>query len=130
MINALIGPPGHTCHLSFIIYSQNVGLNLSPQKTFGNVIFRCANISSTYPSKCVRPSVGHTFEFPLDQRLWLLYVKVKVYFSKVYFLKVYFSKLYFPKVYFPKVYFWKVYFPKVYFSKVYPRKSIFRKCIF
>ena len=29
------------------------------------VFFRCASISSTYPSKSVRPLVGNTFEFPL-----------------------------------------------------------------
>ena len=75
----------------------------------------------------VRPSVGHTFGFPLCQRLWSPYVKswrertpiIFAYFPKVYFPKVYFPKVYFPKVYFLKVYFLKVYFMKVYFLKVY-----------
>ena len=38
-------------------------------------LFRHARVSSTYPSKSVGPLVGHTFEFPYYQSLWLLYAK-------------------------------------------------------
>ena len=34
--------------------------------------FRCASISSTYPSQSVGWSVRNTFVFPFCQRLWVL----------------------------------------------------------
>ena len=53
--------PDSCCH----IYTEGCGRD----KVI--IIFRCASISSTFPSK----SVGNTFEFPFYQRLWLLKVK-------------------------------------------------------
>ena len=54
--------------IAHIIYSEMIVLAYCS-------LFRCASISSTYPSMSVRPSVGHTFGFPIGQRLWSPYVK-------------------------------------------------------
>ena len=80
----------------------------------------------------VCPLVGHTFGFPICQRLWSPYVKSwreRTPIIFVYFPKVYFSKVYFLKVYFAEVYFAEVYFAEVYFAEVYSGckiKEIFR----
>ena len=65
----------------WIIFKERfmVRRNLPMRIYLTRTLFRCASISSNYPCLSVRPSVrrsvGHTFGFPICQRLWSPYVK-------------------------------------------------------
>ena len=132
----------HFCFYLFFVFGKTILKNESSSshsskykgsprvKKVDNVCFRHARVSSTYPclsvGPSVRPSVGHTFPFPICQRLWSLYVKI--WWERTPLIFQFWVWVGFPEI--GKCISWWCIFRKCIFRNCISLKYIFWKCIF